>query len=51
MYTVTVRLIFSIDSWNALAIVGIAGKYILAVNGLDEGHERLESELNILLVA
>lgn len=48
MYTVTVRLIFSIDSWNALAMVGIAGKYILAVNGLNEGRERLESELSIL---
>lgn len=34
MYTVTVRLILSIDSWNALAIVGIAGKYTLAVKGL-----------------
>lgn len=48
MYTVTVRLIFSIDSWNALAMVGIAGKYILAVNGLCEGCEGSEGELGIL---
>ena len=34
MYTVTVKLMFSIDCPNALAIVGMAGKYIFAVSGL-----------------
>lgn len=34
IYTVTVKLILSIDSWKASANVGIAGKYMLAVNGL-----------------
>lgn len=34
MYTVTVRLINSVDWWKAAAIVGMAGKYMLAVSGL-----------------
>lgn len=34
MYTVTVRLINSVDWWKAAAIVGMAGKYMLAVRGL-----------------
>lgn len=35
MYTVTVRLMSSIDLSKALAIVGIAGRYMLAVSGLE----------------
>ena len=41
----------SVDLWNAVAIAGMAGKYILAVNGLQDniesqneidGHDRPE---------
>lgn len=35
IYTVTVKLMFSVDWWNAAAIVGMAGKYMFAVKGLD----------------
>lgn len=35
MYTVTVKLMSSMDLLKAAAIVGIAGRYILAVNGLE----------------
>ena len=36
MYTVTVRLMFSVDWRNAPAISGMAGKYMFAVRGLCE---------------
>lgn len=40
MYMVTVKLINSIDLLNASDMLGIAGKYILAVNGLEQRHEK-----------
>ena len=36
MYTVTVKLMSSMGLLKAVAIVGIAGRYILAVNGLEK---------------
>ena len=36
MYAVTVKLMSSMDLLKAAAIVGIAGRYMLAVNGLEK---------------